>query len=731
MVSKKQPHSKDKGSTEKRSPQPAIENADVVAQQQPHPAIVNQKARLAPSLLTPREVLQLQRTVGNQAASRLLAQAAQHQPMQKKENDTGLPDNLRDGVETLSGLSMDDVKVHYNSPKPAQLQALAYTQGTDIYVSPGQERHLPHEAWHVVQQKQGRVEPTIQTAGAQINDNRELEKEASISGDKALNMYAQGSRAPSQRQPTQLLQAKLTVDPVGDCYEQQADRVADQVLRMPLPVSEPRAALSGYPPGSPVSGKAGGTGECIQRKILIEKKKSWDFFTKLFSCFTNLFSKKKAPDLRSKVIEDKRDLRSKMIKDERYRYFESEDEVSRYIKGETENIGYVQKGNTWIRIDDNELLVLGESHEEADVNLQDIVKAVGTNRFMHEGFVECPDQENEALSQAIRKRCHSYEDSFNIKDKKQLKYTKDTEHFSIKDDKAFPHTGESFYTRLLRTLKNIDEQIKPQNPKDPSYTFGFSKFELDLRRAILDAAGTEGTNDQEILQTYYANQEIFDETAKELGAKTPLNKTQLAQKIKSKKSYDLWKGFYQEFMEYAKKKAKQEREDLGDREKKRLEKWGKWNPEFIGPNDKLLKEVEEIRDISMYHHIKTAQKKGYLLYGCGDFHRQRLADILDQEGIRHQSMEDFIKTQKGRHPPSDRECTAKVYKDCSDTKDKIFEKFEKKGWEIKVSPGLWGGSDTYDVVKSGGTEKMTQEDIRKFLKKHCNYKETKAWTLAI
>jgi len=41
---------------------------------------------------------------------------------------------------------MDDVQVHYNSGKPAQLNALAYAQGTDIHVAPRQEKHLPHEA---------------------------------------------------------------------------------------------------------------------------------------------------------------------------------------------------------------------------------------------------------------------------------------------------------------------------------------------------------------------------------------------------------------------------------------------------------------------------------------------------------------------------------------------------------------------------------------------------------
>ena len=42
----------------------------------------------------------------------------------------------------------------------------------------GQEAHLPHEAWHVVQQKQGRVKPTLQMKGAAINDDGALEREA-------------------------------------------------------------------------------------------------------------------------------------------------------------------------------------------------------------------------------------------------------------------------------------------------------------------------------------------------------------------------------------------------------------------------------------------------------------------------------------------------------------------------------------------------------------------------
>ncbi len=108
-------------------------------------------------------------------------------------NRTGLPDQLKSGIENLSGYSMDDVRVHYNSSKPAALNALAYAQGTEIHLGAGQERHLPHEAWHVVQQKQGRVRPTLQMkGGVGVNDDVGLEREADVIGEKASRYNGNG-----------------------------------------------------------------------------------------------------------------------------------------------------------------------------------------------------------------------------------------------------------------------------------------------------------------------------------------------------------------------------------------------------------------------------------------------------------------------------------------------------------------------------------------------------------
>ncbi len=106
--------------------------------------------------------------------------------IQQAPNKTGLPDKLKSGMEQVSGMNLDHVRTHYNSAKPAAVQAHAYAQGSDIHLSSGQEKHLPHELGHVVQQMQGRVKPTTTVNGMAVNDSPSLEKEADSLGSKAM-----------------------------------------------------------------------------------------------------------------------------------------------------------------------------------------------------------------------------------------------------------------------------------------------------------------------------------------------------------------------------------------------------------------------------------------------------------------------------------------------------------------------------------------------------------------
>lgn len=150
-------------------------------------------------------------------------------------NHTGLPLQLKNGIESLSGMNMDHVKVHYNSAQPAQLNAHAYAQGSDIHVAPGQEQHLPHEAWHVVQQAQGKVRPTMQMkAGIPVNDEVSLESEADVMGAQAMSIglsqanTSQGDMsaisAPAQRTSKAALQRKR-YDPKGSTYQDDSENV--------------------------------------------------------------------------------------------------------------------------------------------------------------------------------------------------------------------------------------------------------------------------------------------------------------------------------------------------------------------------------------------------------------------------------------------------------------------------------------------------------------------------
>lgn len=148
---------------------------------------------------TPTQLMQ--RTVGNQATAQLMAGESQEHADDagQYERSAGLPDQLRQRIEKMSGLSLDDILVFYGSTKPEQLGAHAFAQGNQIHLAPNQEQHLPHEAWHIVQQRQGRVQSTAQVGDTPVNDQAQLEQEATTLGSLAAsNQQDEDQYSPSQ-----------------------------------------------------------------------------------------------------------------------------------------------------------------------------------------------------------------------------------------------------------------------------------------------------------------------------------------------------------------------------------------------------------------------------------------------------------------------------------------------------------------------------------------------------
>lgn len=123
-----------------------------------------------------------------------LLQGKFEQPAQRQtENRTGIPDDVIQNMEDSFGADFSSVRVHPESSKAPEVGALAYTQGTDIHFAPGQFRPdtsygqqlLGHELVHVVQQAEGRVQPTTEIGGIAVNDDAGLEHEADVLGAKA------------------------------------------------------------------------------------------------------------------------------------------------------------------------------------------------------------------------------------------------------------------------------------------------------------------------------------------------------------------------------------------------------------------------------------------------------------------------------------------------------------------------------------------------------------------
>lgn len=106
---------------------------------------------------------------------------------------TGLPGTVQAKMESAFNTSFSDVRITKDSSKAKNIGAKAYTQGNSIHFAPGKfdpntnsgQELIGHELTHVVQQKQGRVTPSIQGKFQNINTDSALEKEADHMGARA------------------------------------------------------------------------------------------------------------------------------------------------------------------------------------------------------------------------------------------------------------------------------------------------------------------------------------------------------------------------------------------------------------------------------------------------------------------------------------------------------------------------------------------------------------------
>lgn len=176
------------------------------------------------------------------------------EPENKHEQRT-IPKDVQAKMEKAFNTDFSQVKIQQGN-QASSIGALAYTQGNNIYFAQGQyqpntqagQKLLGHELTHVVQQRQGRVKPTVQAKGLLLNNDAKLEKEADELGEKA----SRGEQVNVHRITT----TSLTGHQVGQCKNQIKGSPTYTMKDHPLSVLEkefgPYYAATGNIPDFPI-----------------------------------------------------------------------------------------------------------------------------------------------------------------------------------------------------------------------------------------------------------------------------------------------------------------------------------------------------------------------------------------------------------------------------------------------------------------------------------------------
>ena len=141
-----------------------------------------------------------QSAAGNGAMADLLSSSAKEHP---------IPETLRHRMEASFGQSFRDVKVRPNDPSADALNAMAFTRGQNVHLSPEAPaldtgegvRLLGHELAHVVQQRSARtVLPEVGEQGGALEAEAQRAS-ADVTTGKGARVSSGGTTPGIQRQP--------------------------------------------------------------------------------------------------------------------------------------------------------------------------------------------------------------------------------------------------------------------------------------------------------------------------------------------------------------------------------------------------------------------------------------------------------------------------------------------------------------------------------------------------
>jgi Domain of unknown function (DUF4157) len=508
------------------------------------------------------------------------------------DNRNGIPDPLKAGLEALSGFDLSDIRVHRNSPKPAALNALAYAQGQEIHLGPGYDQHLPHEGWHVVQQRQGRVQrQNIGLGNIAINVDPRLESEADRMGKQALDPVLAHRHESLQRN---VHTASLSNPPVQ--------------LKVRTNGGAQHVNEAYYQTGG---------GKSIGNKHSV----------------------------------------ATLIGDGVRRVFVNSAELEDFANGKTDYIGDVvtqAAGTFWYRLPKTKLTVLGEIHENPKGNVQDVILALQTSRFMYEPFNELVNVNALNIpftgTQSRLTQINAGQRVGGLVNR--ATFSPDLENIVIKALTGASITRNEFISANPSAMNAQDQKQWGRRASTNDYSYG-ERTALYLSMGIHLASDISKQN----FGPPNLVESLFISSARALKDFYLLNQSVLDTFMRAKDSDDLIgiyeltapnnfqnlpviKDFTLVLHEYASRYIEQLGAESGN---KKLEAEGQ---ALAGNLGATLGTLSPAREEIMWEKIQQAVSKGYLIVGMGDAHRTSLEPRLNKAGIPHEEVEQSLKRQK-------------------------------------------------------------------------------------
>ena len=527
------------------------------------------------------------------------------------------------------------------------------------------------------------------------------------------------------------VQSKLTMNTPGDMYEQEADRVADQVMRIPDPQVH-RTKDGGYSepaaPGTTAAGTSRGVGQALPDPVrsYFEPRFGHDFqdvrihadakaaesarsigahaytlgkdiiFAQdeykpyirsgrylLAHELTHVVQQSKnsasAPNCIQRAVRinngahrvneaeylaggaksnvGSRHRVSSLIADSVRRTYVDVAELEQYANGQSDNIGDVttaSAGVYWYRLPNNQVTVLGEQHQNPRGNVEDVIVGLHTSRFMYEPFNEIAQvgglSPQFSSTQGRLSQLNQQYRVSSLVDRRR--FNPDLENIVVKAVTGAQIFRNEFLPANPRTMSAADRQVWGRRASTSAYSYGervalYLTFGIHIAQDLAQrpsgpptAAEANLVQSGDALSAFYrTNQGVLDGIMRTKDRDDLIGIYELTAP-NNFRVLPVLDVFAVRMHAYAANYIQRLGAQTGNAA---LSSGGQALERNPGAT---LTSLSPVREEIMWNRLQQAISGGYLIVGMGDAHRQNLAQRLNAAGISHAEVEASLRRQQ-------------------------------------------------------------------------------------